>query len=176
MNDIMLDLETFSTDVNAVVVSISAVEFDYETGEIGREFEMGLNINEQTANGGVIDGDTVMWWLEQSDEARAKLLNVISCPIIDVLKEFNTFCTEVAPERLWGNGSTFDNVILRQLYKRCKVDFVVPFWADADVRTIVSIFNIDKREFVFAGVPHNGIDDCKFQITYITTKGNKHEY
>jgi len=46
MKHVMVDLETLSLNNNAVVVSISAVEFDLETGELGKTFEEGIDILE----------------------------------------------------------------------------------------------------------------------------------
>jgi hypothetical protein len=56
---------------------------------------------------------------------------------------------------------TFDNVMVRNLYKRHNVDFILPYWCDTDVRTLVTLANIDTRDFPFKGIKHYGIDDCK---------------
>jgi hypothetical protein len=40
---------------------------------------------------------------------------------------------------VWGNGATFDNVILRASYERELIPCLWHFWNDRDVRTIVEL-------------------------------------
>ena len=181
MKDIMVDIETLATDSNGVIVSISAVQFDLDTGDTEEEFEVGLSINPQIANGAVIDGDTVMWWLSQTKEAQTRLTDLKATPTDEALIVFNDWLLVMYPTwddrrnvRLWGNGATFDNVMIRNLYKRQGIEFVLPYWADNDVRTAVTLKGIDTRDYTFMGVKHYGIDDCKHQINYITG-GDKNE-
>jgi exodeoxyribonuclease VIII len=162
----MVDLETFGTDSNSVIVSISAVVFDRATGEIIDTFEKGLNIKQQLDNGGVMDADTIMWWLSQSKEAQSELTKLGQTDISLALGEFAGFCSKNGVYKIWGNGATFDNVILRNLYKRCGFEFPTPFWSDRDVRTLVDIGDVDTSQYKFEGVKHRGIDDCKHQIKY----------
>ena len=169
MNNVMVDIETFGTDSNSVIVSISAVKFDINTGELGSTFEIGLDIQEQLDNGAVIDGSTVMWWLEQSKEAQHELTRIDRIDVASALSHFNSFLYPT-PDALWGNGATFDNVIVRNLHKRHKIEFRVPFWADRCVRTYVDMNDINTRDFKFVGTKHNGIDDCLHQIKYMTTE------
>lgn len=169
MNNVMMDIETFGTDSNSVVVSISAVKFDINTGEMGDTFEVGLDIQSQLDNGAVIDGDTVMWWLSQSKEAQEQLTKLDAIKVKRALSNFNAFLY-ITPDALWGNGANFDNVIVRNLYKRHGIEFRVPFWADRCVRTYVDMNKIYTSNFKFIGTKHNGLDDCKHQIRYMTTK------
>ena len=182
MKDIMIDIETFSTNSNGVIVSISAVQFDLTDGALGEEFEIGLTINDQIAKGAVIDGDTVMWWLKQDKTAQNKLTNLVPVGVDNALITFNRWIYSLYGEkydqlrniRLWGNGATFDNVLVRNLYKRQGITFAIPYWGDNDVRTAVTLKGIDTRDYKFKGIKHYGIDDCKHQINYITggLKGN----
>lgn len=168
MTDIMVDLETLGTDSNAVIVSISAVQFDMNTGEVGKQFEIGVDLKEQIAKGAIIDVDTVMWWLEQSKEAQQQLTKLKRVSVDTVLKSFNHFIDDCKAKTMWGNGATFDNVIIRNLYKRHDHYFKLPFWVDRCVRTHVDGNNIDTRDYKFVGIKHRGIDDCLHQIKYCT--------
>lgn len=167
---IMLDIETMGTGSNAVVVSISAIIFDMATGELGDTFEIGLDMKEQTLKGGEIDQDTVNWWAKQSDEAKAEL-DRLDKKIVEVaLERFNQWISDNFPApskiKLWGNGATFDNVIVRNLFKRHDIKFVIPYYADKDVRTLTYLTKTNARKFEFEGIKHRGIDDCKHQIKY----------
>lgn len=62
MNHFMLDIETLGTNNNALVVSISAVQFDMSSNEIGDKFEIGLNKEQQLEKGAIIDQSTIDWW------------------------------------------------------------------------------------------------------------------
>ena len=170
MTDLMVDLETFSTDSNALILSISAVQFDFESGEIGKEIAIGVNIHQQIVKGAHIDGNTVEWWLQQDLAAFSSIKGMYRKPVEEVINEFNNFMLECGTKNIWGNGCTFDNVILRNMYKRHSKVFPLEFWADRDVRTVRDIFGIDTRLVPFTGIKHKGVDDCKYQIEYITNK------
>ncbi len=171
-NHIMIDIETKATDSNALIVSISAVVFDMATGELGGEFEIGLNEDQQMAKGAIINPETVKWWSEQSEEAQEALKRLTPVDIDEALHRFNSWIMDnfSAPSKikLWGNGATFDNVIVRNLYERHGTKFVIPYYADKDVRTLAYIGKINPFSYKFEGIKHNGIDDCKHQIKYCT--------
>ncbi|EFN5053554.1 3'-5' exoribonuclease, partial [Escherichia coli] len=63
---LMLDLETMGKNPDAPIISIGAIFFDPQTGDMGPEFSKTIDL--ETA-GGVIDRDTIKWWLKQSREA-----------------------------------------------------------------------------------------------------------
>lgn len=170
MRDVMLDIETLGTDSNSVVISISAVNFDLTTGESGKTFEVRLDTMEQVLTGGIVDSNTAAWWFSQDAEAISALLKIEKVSVIKGLISFNSWLDSlVFPNKeikLWGNGSSFDNLLVRNLYKRHEIDFTLPYWCDNDVRTLVTLSNIDTRDFHFEGIKHKGIDDCLHQIRY----------
>ncbi|WP_054413031.1 exonuclease, partial [Escherichia albertii] len=63
---LMIDLETMGKNPDAPIISIGAIFFDPQTGDMGPEFSKTVDL--ETA-GGVIDRDTIKWWLKQSREA-----------------------------------------------------------------------------------------------------------
>lgn len=170
MKHIMMDIETLSTDSYGVVTTISAVQFDLETGKTGKTFEIGLDIKEQVANGAIIDTDTVVWWMSQDQEAIKAMLRISKINVKSALYTFNDWIKSLNLPlndiKLWGNGVSFDNVMVRNLYKKTNIEFALPYWCDNDVRTLVTLGNIDTRNYKFDGIKHNGIDDCKHQIKY----------
>ncbi|ENI6355966.1 3'-5' exoribonuclease, partial [Escherichia coli] len=68
---LMIDLETMGKNPDAPIISIGAIFFDPQTGEMGPEFSKTIDL--ETA-GGVIDRDTIKWWLKQSREAQSAIL------------------------------------------------------------------------------------------------------
>lgn len=170
MKHIMMDIETLSTNSNGVITTISAVQFNLETGKIGKQFETAIVIDEQVDDGAIIDIDTVVWWMSQDEEAIKAMLRIPKVSVGKALLDFNDWIKSLKQPindiKLWGNGVSFDNVMVRNLYKRSNIEFALPYWCDNDVRTLVTLGNIDTRNYKFDGIKHNGIDDCKHQIKY----------
>ena len=79
MSRIMVDLETLGTAPGSVILSIGAVRFDVEKGLLD-EFYVNIDVESSQRLGLTIDGDTVMWWLKQSDAARAKCRTPFNIP------------------------------------------------------------------------------------------------
>lgn len=74
--------------------------------------------------------------------------------------------------QLWGNGCSFDNVILRRAYALTDTPFAVPFWNDRDVRTMVELgksVGINPRyDIPFEGDMHNALSDARHQVKYVS--------
>ncbi|WP_197278100.1 3'-5' exoribonuclease, partial [Escherichia coli] len=68
---LMIDLETMGKNPDAPIISIDAIFFDPQTGDMGPEFSKTIDL--ETA-GGVIDRDTIKWWLKQSREAQSAIM------------------------------------------------------------------------------------------------------
>ncbi|MBV1843377.1 3'-5' exonuclease [Photobacterium ganghwense] len=173
---VMLDLETMGNGSNAPIVSIGAVVFNPATGELGADFEIVVSLN-SSAYYGEVDASTVIWWLQQSEEARhifAK--DTKTCTLKDALQELNGWLADIDRVKnlqVWGNGSGFDNVILANAFKAVRIKPNFSHWNDRDVRTIVemgrSILGIDpKTTFTRQGVHHSALDDAKFQAQYVS--------
>ncbi len=177
MNNVMLDLETMGNGQRAAIVGIGAVLFDPLTGELGAEFECTVSLL-NSAKYGEIDPSTVLWWMNQSPEARAKLSDPHAVLLSDALFSFSSFLIEQViakgPKPLvWGNGATFDNVIITSAYLAINSERPWPFWNDRDVRTIVdlgrTLHGFDpKKETPFVGIAHTPLADAKHQARYVS--------
>ncbi|MCF4055058.1 exonuclease, partial [Escherichia coli] len=110
---LMIDLETMGKNPDAPINALAGKFFDPATGEMGPEFSKTIDL--ETA-GGVIDRDTIKWWLKQSREAQSAILTD-EIPLDDALLQLREFIDENSGEffvQVWGNGANFDNVILRR--------------------------------------------------------------
>ncbi|WP_338907375.1 exonuclease [Escherichia coli] len=168
---LMIDLETMGKNPDAPIISIGAIFFDPQTGDIGPEFSKTIDLD--TA-GGVIDRDAVKWWLKQSREAQSAIL-ADEIPLDDALLQLREFIDENSGEffvRVWGNGTSFDNVILRRSYERQGIPCPWRYHNDRDVRTIVELgktIDFDARTVIpFEGVRHNALDDARHQAKYVS--------
>ena len=167
MNNIMLDIETMGNNNNASIMSIGACYFNPKTGEIGKTFHEQVSIE----TNGIMDASTVLWWMSQSDEARAKFENNGSAKHCrDVLIELSYFID--AGAQVWGNGAAFDNVIIRSAYNAWQLEVPWKFWNDRDVRKIVELgqmIGIDpKKDMPFEGVKHDALADAIHQAKYVS--------
>ncbi|HCQ1632034.1 TPA: 3'-5' exoribonuclease domain-containing protein, partial [Escherichia coli] len=157
---LMIDLETMGKNPDAPIISIGAIFFDPQTGEMGPEFSKTIDL--ETA-GGVIDRDTIKWWLKQSREAQSAILTD-EIPLDDALLQLREFIDENSGEffvQVWGNGATFDNVILRRSYERQGIPCPWRYTNDRDVRTMVAlglVMDFDARTTIpFEGERHNAL-------------------
>ena len=177
----MLDLETMGSNSNAAIVSIGAVLFDPFTGETGAEFYQVISLN-SSSHYGELDSSTVVWWLNQSEEARAIFNdNVEKITLKKALELFSNWIADNCDKNhrdkpdavVWGNGATFDNVILGNAYKAVRIRQPWFFANDRDVRTIVDLGRQlrkinPKKDLELEGVAHNALDDAKFQVRYVS--------
>ncbi|ELW2500435.1 3'-5' exoribonuclease, partial [Escherichia coli O157] len=101
---LMIDLETMGKNPDAPIISIGAIFFDPQTGDMGPEFSKTIDL--ETA-GGVIDRDTIKWWLKQSREAQSAIMTD-EIPLDDALLQLREFIDENSGEffvQVWGNGA-----------------------------------------------------------------------
>ncbi|HIA7282542.1 TPA: 3'-5' exoribonuclease domain-containing protein, partial [Escherichia coli] len=168
---LMLDLETMGKNPDAPIISIGAIFFDPQTGDMGPEFSKTIDL--ETA-GGVIDRDTIKWWLKQSREAQSAIMTD-EIPLDDALLQLREFIDENSGEffvQVWGNGANFDNVILRRSYERQGIPCPWRYCNDRDVRTIVELgkaIDFDARTAIpFEGERHNALDDARYQAKYVS--------
>jgi hypothetical protein len=159
MKHVMVDLETLGNGSNAVIIAIGAVEFDLNG--LGREFYMTVDPQSCVDAGLKMDVSTVMWWLQQSTEARAAFKKP-GVPLEIALSEFASWYP--AGAALWGNGATFDNVILGNAYRALNGKQPWEFWNDRCYRTLKNLHPHIKMDR--SGTYHNALDDAKSQALH----------
>ncbi|MEF9471616.1 3'-5' exoribonuclease, partial [Escherichia coli] len=170
-NHLSVDLETMGKNPDAPIISIGAIFFDPQTGDMGPEFSKTIDLD--TA-GGVIDRDVIKWWFKQSREAQSAILTD-EIPLDDALLQLREFIDENSDEffvQVWGNGANFDNTILRRSYERQEIPCPWRYHNDRDVRTIVELgkaIDFDARTAIpFEGERHNALDDARYQAKYVS--------
>ncbi|EFL8142134.1 exonuclease, partial [Escherichia coli] len=168
---LMIDLKTMGKNPDAPIISIGAIFFDPQTGDMGPEFSKTIDL--ETA-GGVIDRDTIKRWLKQSREAQSAIMTD-EIPLDDALLQLREFIDENSGEffvQVWGNGANFDNTILRRSYERQGIPCPWRYYNDRDVRTIVELgkaIDFDVRTAIpFEGERHNALDDARYQAKYVS--------
>ncbi|WP_105279733.1 exonuclease, partial [Escherichia sp. MOD1-EC6096] len=168
---LMIDLKTMGTNPDAPIISIGAIFFDPQTGDMGAEFIKTIDL--ETA-GGVIDRGAIKYWWKQSREAQSDIMTD-EIPLDDALLQLREFIDENSGEffvQVWGYEASFDNVILRRSYERQGIPCPWSYYNDRDVRTIVELgkaIDFDARmDIPFEGVRHNALDDARHQAKYVS--------
>lgn len=164
----VVDLETMGKGPKAAIVSIGCVRV--EQGQIAGEFYERVDLQSSIAASGEMDASTVQWWLQQSAEARAEVDGSNAQPglMLDTALHLcaQFMCAGKAnPDEIlvWGNGSSFDNVILRGAFERTWKHAPWKFWNDRDMRTLLAIFPEAKKSVAFEGTKHHALDDARHE-------------
>lgn len=163
---VMLDLETFGTRPGACIVSLGAVRFG--EGKILDRYYARIDPMDAQARGLVIDAATVVWWMQQSAEARVEIAAGGGKLLADVLGEFTAWIGEGETE-VWGNGASFDNVLLDEAFRACGLKRPWPFWMDRCYRTVKELHPDVK--LVRKGTHHNALDDAESQALHLMAMG-----
>lgn len=160
-HEVMLDLETMDTGPNAAIVSIGAVKFDSAACEISGTFYTNVDLQSCLDAGLAVSGDTVMWWMEQDDDARAALRN--GTPLGTALRSFSNWCGDVP---VWGNAATFDNDIMRNAYEKAGLPCPWQYWNDRCYRTMKNLFPAVPKPPANKQA-HNALADAQWQTLHL---------
>lgn len=172
MLDVMIDLETMSTRSDASIVAIGAVKFDPSAvpGMFDSEYYATIDLQSCIDAGMRVDGNTIKWWLKQSDEARSALYREPSEHQksteklqLDVMKALSDFWAWYGEESVptWGNGSSFDLTILGNAYLRWWTNTPWKFYHEKCFRTLRDEFpNVMRRK---PDLAHHALEDAKAQ-------------
>lgn len=163
-NHIMLDIETMGNYSYSSILSIGALEFDIESGKTGKEFYVNVDLQSCMDLGLIVNASTIMWWMQQNEQARKDLSERKSLPIKDALLEFSKFCN--TDYQIWGNSARFDCGILQNAYNKAGISIPWDFRKERCVRTLVSFKPEIKDNTEFNGTKHNSLSDCYFQVEY----------
>jgi exodeoxyribonuclease VIII len=164
----MLDLETLGTGNNAVIIAIGAVLFDKD-GVSNNRFYRRVDPQSCVDAGMEMSVSTIMWWMKQDDAARAEF-NKPSLHISEALQSFShwvetaTGYCKFEERKVWGNGATFDNVILSNAYEACMIEKPWPYWGDTCYRTLKNLFPQIPMER--SGMFHHALDDARSQAEH----------
>lgn len=197
MKHVMLDLETLSTEANAVILSIGACWFDPHGEEFRREtplegpgdypydltklnFRANINLQSCIDVGMGITGSTVRWWADQSEKARQDAFGG-ETPIREALNDLTDFIklvsinwpdtANVEPDEVcvWGHGPAFDNAIIANACHRLGYRLPWSFRNDRCNRTFLALAKDRGVDIplVRLGTFHNALDDAITQAMHM---------
>lgn len=170
MKHVMIDIETLGNQNNSVITSLAAVEFDIESGKIGKEFHENIEIQSCIDIGLLVSGSTIKWWFEQSKEAQYQMFKNAK-PLKTVLSNFSNWIDK--DSIVWGNSCRFDCGILQNAYDKVGIKLPWKYQNERCVRTMLMFEPNIKETIKFEGTPHYALHDCYFQIKYCSAIYNK---
>jgi hypothetical protein len=157
----MIDLETLSTNPNAVILTVGGVKFDPHTNmKPYHDMYFRVDVDSQTMQGRHVMDDTLDWWAKQSEDVREEALGDKDRIDLDnMIKTINKF--SVGVDVFWCQGPLFDYAILQNLYTQ--LGHPVP-WQYCQIRDSRTLFNLVPRDKNEKRVGlHNALSDCIFQ-------------
>ncbi|WP_313135628.1 3'-5' exonuclease [Stutzerimonas nitrititolerans] len=171
----IIDLETMGKGSNAAIAAIGCVEII--GGTFSREIYRRVELSNSMSAGGITDADTIQWWLRQSAAARAEVDGTQPAELLfNVLGELRVFMTSMAHAHeilVWGNGATFDNVILSNAYAAYGMERPWAYWNDRDLRTLLALYPAAKA-LPFTGTKHHALDDARHEAKQLIAALQKH--
>jgi hypothetical protein len=157
MKNVMVDIETLGSKNGSEIISIGAVRFD-KSG-VGEGFYTTVDCSEL---GLKVDPATLEWWSKQSPEAQT----ILTEKRVHYSESFPAFNDFVNDARLWGFGSTFDNVQLRIALEKAGIKAKWHYREDCCFRTLTKIGAHLNLPWVRIGTHHNAYDDALSQAVY----------
>lgn len=166
--DVMIDIETASTQNNAVILSIGMVAFNLFIPSTQND-SLELLIDKKSCDeiGLHTCQETMKWWSTQSNEVRKRAFeDGPRLSIKESLIKLSEFCKKYKFKRYWAQGINFDYIVLENAYERCGIKNQISwkFYQLRDSRTV---------RFMVENVPekpkdaHDAIADCKYQIEMV---------
>lgn len=162
---LMVDLETVSTEDNAGIISMAAVPFAFPIHI--EPFYMLIDFTSLEPKGFHLSQSTLDWWQKQPATTRTEAFSGVEDVAI-VLAKFKDWVDSISDNtrlHIWGNGATFDNVILRNALDRVGVPVPWRYTEDRCYRTLKNLFPSVKAP-PLVGEKHNALYDATFQAAH----------
>lgn len=166
--DFMLDLETMGTEPKDAILSIGISPMNLAERTIGKGFYTRVSLESCQKLGMNIDASTVLWWLQESQEARDEFKgNYAHSPITTALAAVSEFISKQAGDtpidqiRVWGNGSMMDNALLLAAYDMADKPAPWTYRGDMCYRTLRALApNVER---VKPEIAHHALSDAEAQ-------------
>lgn len=164
--NVMIDLETMGQDFNTAVVQIGGAYFDpyADPPLIGETFKVNVSLIDELKLFDV-SADTIYWWLQQSALARKSICGGLLRSSVGAFNEFNAFMRKA--KYVWSH-ETFDFVIVMNHMQKLKIKPTFHWRNSRDISTLVHLAQGKKYFSEREGVEHDALDDCIYQIGYVS--------
>lgn len=167
MKHLSVDLETLGTTADSAILSIGAVKFDLESGQIDEGgFYGSISIDSNLEAGRKINEDTLIWWLKQPAAAQ-QVFHEKKGDLYAVLQEFSDW-VGTRDFLVWSNGASFDIPMLEHAYKAAHMEVPWEFWNSRCFRTYKNLPGAKSVKLpAKQGVAHNALADAYNQAAQL---------
>jgi hypothetical protein len=157
--DVMIDIETLSTEKNAAIVSIAAIKFNPWEPMEETCLEIFVDIEDCKSQGCHVSESTLEWWKKQPEAVYKHNFDSEPRSILkEACEKLNAFVAGCS--RYWAQGINFDPVVLESAFAKSEVQPTWKFWQWRDVRTVQKMGSYVPS----ARNDHNPTSDCRNQI------------
>ncbi len=163
---IMIDTEALSFRPNGCLLSIGAVMFTMEDGEIDSFYQ---NIDPVSCKslGFKVNKDTVNWWSEQKEA-----MKLLGTDRVGVEEGLGKFVDWIGPKskkiQYWCHGASYDFPLLTSYFDALDMKEPWLYTNLNDNRTIMNQAGIVLKEQDRGNsVYHNALDDSRFQVKWL---------
>lgn len=214
MKEMMIDLETLDVKSSSVVLSIGAVVFEcaptmmYAPGEdkphealnyrVLDRFYRILDIADQLQSGRTVSQRTLLWWMQQDQDARDEAFSSVRTHPYQVMDELQVFTDEhsiikreyqrvgeveqykeeaVQINKFWASPVGFDFGIWNSLADDFGHSTPWSYRQVYDVRTVLNEASYSAKGHILSrnipGKAHMPVRDCEVQIDELVAARNK---
>jgi hypothetical protein len=173
---IMLDLETLGKKLMAPILQVGAacaIESEDGTWALTPfHFERTISLDHAMQQR-TPDASTLLWWMDQNEEARSKVLVEQGKSVEFVLTSFSNFVAQskeaidASEVYVWGNGASSDNAWLIGLYEQHGVPVPWEYWGNMCYRTIKNFNRHVPRPEIPAHLKHTALADARSQLVHL---------
>lgn len=169
--NIMVDLETLSTQANGGIIAIGATTFFSGpfNPDFQRTFYQKASAKSVESAGFHIEKTTLQWWDRQDPEIRAEAFSGM-LPIETLIQNFRTWVVETKeafgdkPILLWGNGADFDCALLVDAFDHLFIPIPWTYRNHRCYRTLNGIYQHQTfRPYPGEVRKHCALDDALWQ-------------
>jgi hypothetical protein len=179
MKHAMIDLETLGTTPQSIFMSIAAVQFNPDSGAVGKHFACNVDLQSSIDVGRKWSSSTLQWWLTQRKDIMLKMFNA-PVPLATALREFKQWIEENGIIFVWGNSASFDVSMLVDAFNQLGIAVPWKYNNERCYRTISKEFDKFLDEvFPYPEDAHDPLVDCMYQVTrlnHIYRRINFHKY
>lgn len=156
MPAVMIDLETLSTKLDTVILTLGGVKFDpYSKEEPFDPIYLRIDVDEQLAAGRRVDDHTLQWWMDQDPEIREEAIGEDDrISMLDAFKQFHSWVLHA--DTIWANPPVFDVMIMENFYAWNGWFHPWEHWRIRDARTV---FHMGINPGMDKGDLHNALAD-----------------
>lgn len=171
--NVVLDIETLSTEHNAAIIQIGACvpNFDKQYVSIEADYAFEATIRYEDTLVWVKDGlldmsdSTMKWW--ETQPTRTQVFSG-QTSYIGALEMFRDWVTSLGiPIAIWGNSPAFDCSILEHSCKVFNVEVPWEFRNERDFRTLKALFPMTSQEAALTlselEAKHTALGDARYE-------------